>query len=52
MDYALNRALAAWYDKESWRKLAQTGMELDWSWSGPGADYIELYYRALKPNHA
>jgi starch synthase len=49
MDYALNRALGAWFgDREAWEQLVQRVMGMDWSWSAPAQDYIELYYRALK----
>ncbi|KAK9832645.1 hypothetical protein WJX81_006656 [Elliptochloris bilobata] len=49
LDYALNRALTAWYnDRTAWTALVRRIMEQDWSWSEPALDYIELYYRALK----
>ncbi len=49
MDYALNRALSAWYnDRGWWNELACRVMQQDWSWNGPGMDYIELYYRSMK----
>ena len=49
MDYALNRALSGWYnDREAWMEVVRRNMNTDWSWAGPAADYIELYYRALK----
>jgi len=49
MDYALNRALNMWFgDQVKWQRLSQHAMVIDWSWSGPAQDYIELYYRALK----
>ncbi len=49
MDYALNRALSAWYsDRGWWDMLAARVMTQDWSWSSPALDYIELYYRAMK----
>jgi glycogen synthase len=45
------RALTAWYsDRAGWADLVARGMSQDWSWEGePCLDYIELYYRALKP---
>ena len=49
MDYALNRALSAWYnEKEMWGEIVERNMTTDWSWAGPAQDYIELYYTALK----
>lgn len=52
MDYALNRALSAWYGGEvaggTWADLVHRVMTTDWSWTSPAQDYIELYYRALK----
>ena len=49
MDYALNRAMSAWYNnKEGWEEIVERNMTTDWSWAGPAQDYIELYYRALK----
>ncbi|CAL8472333.1 g11876 [Coccomyxa elongata] len=49
IDYALNRALTAWFsDREGWGQLVHRVMEQDWSWSEPALDYIELYYKALK----
>ncbi|CAK0787776.1 hypothetical protein CVIRNUC_010998 [Coccomyxa viridis] len=49
VDYALNRALAAWNaDKQGWADLVERIMEQDWSWSEPALDYIELYYKAIK----
>lgn len=49
LDYALNRALSAWYsDRPWWNNLASRVMHQDWSWDGPALDYVELYYKALK----
>lgn len=49
MDYALNRGLSAWYnDRAWWHELQAKCMNADWSWTGPGLDYIELYYKAIK----
>ena len=49
LDYALNRALDAWYNDRAWfRSLQQRVMRQDWSWNKPAIDYIELYYAALK----
>jgi starch synthase len=49
MDYALNRAMSAWYsDRGWWNDLAGRIMTQDWSWNSPALDYIELYYKAMK----
>ena len=49
LDYALNRALDAYYNDRSWfRSLQQRVMRQDWSWNKPAIDYIQLYYAAMK----
>ncbi|XP_020584650.1 LOW QUALITY PROTEIN: starch synthase 3, chloroplastic/amyloplastic [Phalaenopsis equestris] len=49
VDYALNRALSAWYHRREWFELlCKRVMEQDWSWNRPALDYIELYYAARK----
>jgi starch synthase len=49
LDYALNRALTAWYsDQPGWNELTARIMRTDWSWQSPGLDYIELYYKSIK----
>ena len=49
LDYALDRALSAWYDNKPWfHALGQRCMRQDWSWNRPALDYIELYYAAIK----
>ncbi|KAJ0984467.1 hypothetical protein J5N97_002823 [Dioscorea zingiberensis] len=49
VDYALNRAISAWYDGREWfYSLCKRVMEQDWSWNRPAMDYIELYYAAKK----
>eukprot|EP00889_Picochlorum_renovo_P001028 jgi/Picre1/28058/NNA_001017.t1 len=48
LDYALNRGLSLYFsDKEAWNKLSQRVMLMDWSWTNPAKDYIEIYYKAL-----
>ncbi|KAL3519462.1 hypothetical protein ACH5RR_017611 [Cinchona calisaya] len=49
VDYALNRALSAWYDSRDWfYSLCKRVMEQDWSWNRPALDYLELYHAARK----
>ncbi|KAG0482792.1 hypothetical protein HPP92_010876 [Vanilla planifolia] len=49
VDYALNRAISAWYKSREWlNQLCKRVMEQDWSWNRPALDYIELYYAARK----
>lgn len=49
LDYALNRALSSWFsDRNAWAGLSSRIMSMDWSWSSPAQDYIELYYKALQ----
>ncbi|KAF4372544.1 hypothetical protein F8388_027217 [Cannabis sativa] len=49
VDYALDRAITAWYDKREWfNSLCKTVMEQDWSWNRPALDYMELYHAARK----
>lgn len=51
VDYALNRALSAWYDGRDWfNSLCKQVMEQDWSWNRPALDYLELYHAARKLN--
>ncbi|OIW18437.1 hypothetical protein TanjilG_13189 [Lupinus angustifolius] len=49
VDYALNRAISAWYDRRDWlNSLCETVMDQDWSWNRPALDYLELYHSAHK----
>ncbi|XP_004293290.1 PREDICTED: starch synthase 3, chloroplastic/amyloplastic [Fragaria vesca subsp. vesca] len=49
VDYALNRAISAWYDGQDWfNSLCKTVMEQDWSWNRPALEYMELYHAARK----
>ncbi|KAJ4981622.1 hypothetical protein NE237_032459 [Protea cynaroides] len=49
IDYALNRAISAWYDGRDWfNSLCKTVMEQDWSWNRPALEYMELYHAARK----
>ncbi|RZB54670.1 Starch synthase 3, chloroplastic/amyloplastic [Glycine soja] len=47
VDYALNRAILAWYENRHWfNTLCKTVMEQDWSWNRPALEYLELYHAA------
>ncbi|XWS15571.1 hypothetical protein CRYUN_Cryun34aG0012100 [Craigia yunnanensis] len=49
VDYALNRAISAWYDGRDWfYSFCKRVMEQDWSWNRPALDYMELYHAARK----
>eukprot|EP00256_Glycine_max_P023840 XP_003546152.1 starch synthase 3, chloroplastic/amyloplastic isoform X3 [Glycine max] len=49
VDYALNRAISAWYEGRDWfNSLCKRVMEQDWSWNRPALDYLELYHAARK----
>uniref|UniRef100_A0ACD5ZXS8 Uncharacterized protein n=1 Tax=Avena sativa TaxID=4498 RepID=A0ACD5ZXS8_AVESA len=49
VDYALNRAIASWFDARDWfHSLCKRVMEQDWSWNRPALDYIELYHSARR----
>jgi starch synthase len=40
---AIDRALAAFKDKDSWKKLMLNGMARDYSWEKPAREYTEVY---------
>ncbi|KAK7264474.1 hypothetical protein RJT34_32083 [Clitoria ternatea] len=49
VDYALNRAISAWYESHGrFDYLRKTVMEQDWSWNRPALDYLELYHAARR----
>ncbi|XP_074328864.1 starch synthase 3, chloroplastic/amyloplastic [Apium graveolens] len=49
VDYAVNRAMSAWYEGRDWfNSLCKLVMEQDWSWNRPALDYLELYHAARK----
>jgi starch synthase len=45
--WALGQALAAFADREGWRKLVRNGMAQDFSWRRQIGRYEELYRRLL-----
>jgi starch synthase len=44
----IDRALAAFMDKESWKKLMQNGMARDYGWEKPTKQYSALYEEAVR----
>ena len=47
LDYALDRALTLYHDKEEFNQTRQRIMKLDWSWKKGSAEYLTLYKRAI-----
>jgi starch synthase len=45
---ALREALAAFRDKQQWRKLMLNGMARDYSWTQPAKEYIQLYEEIVR----
>jgi starch synthase len=45
---ALEDALAAYQDRDGWRRLVGNGMGQDFSWAGRAAEYREVYRRAVR----
>ncbi|MBW8869512.1 MAG: glycogen synthase, partial [Acidobacteriales bacterium] len=45
---AIDRALAAFYDKSQWKRLMENGMSKDFSWSKPAREYAEVYEEAAR----
>jgi len=48
LEQAVRRALAAFQDRATWRRLQQHGMRADFSWDRSAARYLELYTRARR----
>jgi starch synthase len=46
--HAVRTALAAFADKQQWRKLMRNGMERDYSWTQPAKEYIQLYEEIVR----
>jgi starch synthase len=45
---AIERALAAFEDKESWKRLMLNGMARDYGWAQPARDYAAVYEEAAR----
>ncbi|MDF5725715.1 MAG: glycogen synthase GlgA [Rhizonema sp. PD37] len=44
IEFAMDRAIGLWYySLEEFRQLAIQGMEYDYSWNHPGAEYLKIY---------
>lgn len=43
--WAMNHAIEAWQDSETWRVLVKNGMREDFSWGKAALAYVELYQR-------
>jgi starch synthase len=49
LDYALNRAVDAFYNDRAWfRGLQSRVMRMDFSWNRPALQFTDLYYAAIK----
>ncbi len=46
--HAVDRALAAYHEEETWRQIVSTGMRQDWSWANSARQYSELYRDTLE----
>ena len=45
---AIDRALAAFEDQDSWKKLMRNGMAQDYGWEKPAREYADLYEEVAK----
>ena len=45
---AVQRALAAFRDKEEWTRMMLRGMAQDFSWDKPAAEYLRVYERVIQ----
>ena len=44
---ALRRAVAAWHDPKTWRRLQADGMNRDLGWTNPASQYAALYDKLI-----
>ncbi len=49
---SLQRAISAWRDRESWKRLMRRGMAMDFSWHRSAEKYLELYRRGVAKKEA
>lgn len=45
---AIDRALAAFCDKNQWKRLMENGMSKNFSWDKPAGEYAEVYEEAVR----
>ena len=45
---ALHRGVRAWRHPRRRRAIQKRGMTIDWSWSGPAGQHVEIYERAIR----
>jgi starch synthase len=45
--WAIDEALAAYRDREGWKRLMKNGMARDFSWTRSARAYVDLYRRAM-----
>ena len=45
---AIDRALTAFLDKDSWQKLMRNGMAKDYGWEKSAREYVEVYEEVLR----
>jgi len=45
---AIDRAIAAFQNKQAWKALMRNGMEMDYSWAGPARQYAQVYEEAAQ----
>ena len=43
----IERAIAQWQNKKTWRQIQQNGMQTDISWDSSAKDYLTLYKKTL-----
>lgn len=46
---AIRRAVSAWHDKPTWKRLQTDGMARDVGWSNPASQYAAIYGKLLHP---
>jgi starch synthase len=44
--WALDQALSAWRDRDTWPTLVRNGMSRDFSWERSAEAYVDVYRRA------
>ena len=49
---AIGRALRAYADKKTWRKIQERGMQADFSWSASAQKYNDLYRQTIAAHNA